>query len=85
MQKCNAEMINFRDDATNALSEKVMIATQQRKLLDEFKTEIKEIRAQKKELLKPNIPEIEITARPTGSHAQSLKLTKPKNATSDRK
>uniref|UniRef100_A0A915IY80 Uncharacterized protein n=1 Tax=Romanomermis culicivorax TaxID=13658 RepID=A0A915IY80_ROMCU len=52
-------MINFHGDATNALSETVTIATQQRKILDKFKTEIEAMRAQKEELSEPNIPEIE--------------------------
>uniref|UniRef100_A0A915JQB9 Uncharacterized protein n=1 Tax=Romanomermis culicivorax TaxID=13658 RepID=A0A915JQB9_ROMCU len=78
MQKCDAEMINFRGDATNTLSETVTLATQQHKLLEEFKTEIKEMKAQKRELSKLNVPEIQNIVRPTSSYAQSLKSTKPK-------
>uniref|UniRef100_A0A915JXP6 Uncharacterized protein n=1 Tax=Romanomermis culicivorax TaxID=13658 RepID=A0A915JXP6_ROMCU len=75
----------FCGDATNALGKIVTIATQQRKLLDEFKTEIEAMRAQKEELSKLNIPQIENIARPRSSYAQSLKSTKLKNAISDRK
>uniref|UniRef100_A0A915I333 Uncharacterized protein n=1 Tax=Romanomermis culicivorax TaxID=13658 RepID=A0A915I333_ROMCU len=72
MQKCNAIMINFRGDATNMLSKMVTLVIQQQKLLEEFKTEIEEMKAHKRELSKPNIPEIENIVRPTSSYAQSL-------------
>uniref|UniRef100_A0A915K8N8 Uncharacterized protein n=1 Tax=Romanomermis culicivorax TaxID=13658 RepID=A0A915K8N8_ROMCU len=76
-------MINFRGNATNALSEIVTIATQQQKLLDEFKTQMEAMRAQREELSKPNVPKIENIVRPTSSYAQSLKSNKLKNAISD--
>uniref|UniRef100_A0A915J7F8 Uncharacterized protein n=1 Tax=Romanomermis culicivorax TaxID=13658 RepID=A0A915J7F8_ROMCU len=85
MQKCDAEMINFRGNATNVLSEIVTIVTQQRKLLDEFKAKIEAMRDQKEMLSKQNVPEIKNIARPTSSYTQSLKLNKPKTIIRDQK
>uniref|UniRef100_A0A915IFR9 Uncharacterized protein n=1 Tax=Romanomermis culicivorax TaxID=13658 RepID=A0A915IFR9_ROMCU len=43
------------------------------------------MKAQKKELSKPNAPKIENIVRPMSSYAQSLKLSKPKNTVSNQR
>uniref|UniRef100_A0A915HMR5 Uncharacterized protein n=1 Tax=Romanomermis culicivorax TaxID=13658 RepID=A0A915HMR5_ROMCU len=78
-------MINFCGNATNTLSGMITIATQHPKILEVYKAEIEEMRVEKRELSKLNVPKIENIARPTSSNAQSLKSNKLKNAISNRK
>uniref|UniRef100_A0A915HZC9 Uncharacterized protein n=1 Tax=Romanomermis culicivorax TaxID=13658 RepID=A0A915HZC9_ROMCU len=78
-------MINFRCDANNALSKIVTLAMQQQKYLEEYKIEIEDIKAQKKELLKLKVSKAENILRPTSSYAQSQKLSKNRNIASEKK
>uniref|UniRef100_A0A915K504 Uncharacterized protein n=1 Tax=Romanomermis culicivorax TaxID=13658 RepID=A0A915K504_ROMCU len=54
----------------------VMIVTQHRKILRDYKAKIEAMEAQKEELSKRNVLEIENIRRPTSSYAQSLEPNK---------